>query len=72
MAILRVKDIRKLNDKELDKKLNELKLELAKEKANTSIGANVVSPGKIKEIRRIIARILSIKKEKEVKESKNG
>jgi len=57
MAILRVKDIRKLNDKELKEKLNELQLELSKERANIEIGASVSSPGKIREIRRTIARI---------------
>ncbi|MCK4496710.1 MAG: 50S ribosomal protein L29 [Candidatus Aenigmarchaeota archaeon] len=64
MAILRSKDIRKLSEKELEKKMDELRLELAKEKANISIGASVTSPGRIKEIRKTIARILSVKKEK--------
>ncbi len=57
MAILRVKDIKKLGEKELNEKLNEFKLELAKERANIAIGATVSSPGRIKEIRRGIARI---------------
>ena len=57
MAILRVKDVRKLNDKELKEKLNELQLELSKERANIEIGASVSSPGRNREIRRTIARI---------------
>ncbi len=64
MAILRSKDIRKLSEKELGKKLDELKLELAKEKANISIGASVTSPGRIREIRKTIARVRLIKSEK--------
>lgn len=64
MAILRPKDIRKLSEKELEKKLDELKLELAKEKANISIGASVTSPGRIREIRKTIARVKTIKSEK--------
>ncbi|UCD07790.1 MAG: 50S ribosomal protein L29 [Candidatus Aenigmatarchaeota archaeon] len=64
MAILRSKDIRKLSEKELEKKLDELRLELAKEKANISIGASVTSPGRIREIKKTIARIQTIKKEK--------
>lgn len=63
MAILRPKDLRKMSEKDLEKRLKELKLELAKEKANTKIGASVISPGKIKEIRRTIARIETVKKE---------
>lgn len=64
MAILRTKELREMNEKDLDKKLNELKLELAKEKANINIGASVISPGRIKEIKRTIARIETIKREK--------
>ena len=64
MTILRKKDIRKMDDKEIEKQMKELNLELSKEKANIHIGANVTSPGKLKEIRRTIARINTIKNEK--------
>ncbi|MCK4336027.1 MAG: 50S ribosomal protein L29 [Candidatus Aenigmarchaeota archaeon] len=64
MAILRKKDIRKMDEKELEKQMKELNLELSKEKANIHIGATVTSPGKLKEIRRTIARIKTIKNEK--------
>ncbi|MFH1445395.1 MAG: 50S ribosomal protein L29 [Nanoarchaeota archaeon] len=64
MVISRSKDLRKMNEKDLDKRLKELNLELSKERANISIGASVVSPGKIHEIRKTIARIKTIKKEK--------
>ena len=57
MAILRVKDVRKLGVKELNEKMNELQLELSKERANIEIGASVSSPGRIREIRRTISRI---------------
>ena len=62
MAILRSKDIKKLSEKDLDKRIFELKLEMAKEKAKISIGAQTSSPGKIREIRRTIARIETAKK----------
>ncbi|GEM_PF-676295 len=64
MAVLKMKDIKKLGEKELSEKLNELKLELAKERANIAIGATVTSPGRIKEIRRGIARIETEKTER--------
>jgi large subunit ribosomal protein L29 len=64
MAILKLRDARKLDNAELDKKLNELRLGVAKEKANIAIGAPVSSPGKMREMKRTIARILTIKKEK--------
>jgi large subunit ribosomal protein L29 len=64
MAVLKKKDIRKLDDKETNKKLEELRLELSKERAKIDIGATVTSPGKIRYIRRGIARILTISREK--------
>jgi len=67
MAILRVKDLKKMEEKELDKNLSELRLELSKERANIHIGASVTSPGRLKEIRRTIARIKTIKEGKRAK-----
>jgi large subunit ribosomal protein L29 len=64
MAELRSKDARKLSRSELDEKARELRLEIAKEKANIAIGAPVSSPGKMREMKRTIARILTIRREK--------
>jgi len=64
---LRIKDLKKLKPEELDKKLNELKLELMKERGNIEMGGNIKNPGRIKVIRRDIARILTLKKESEKK-----
>ena len=64
MAISRVKDLRKSNDIDLNKKLKEMKLNLAKERGNIKIGGTVISPGKIKQMKKTIARIETIKKEK--------
>jgi large subunit ribosomal protein L29 len=64
MAIMRKKELRKMETKDIDKKVGELRLEMAKERANIKIGANVTSPGRIKEIRRTIARANTIKREK--------
>ena len=64
---MRIKELRKLNDGDLEKKLNELKLELLKERGNVEMGGNVKNPGRIKVIRRDIARIESLKREKEKK-----
>jgi large subunit ribosomal protein L29 len=64
MAILKSRDARKLDNVELDKKVKELRLEIAKEKANIAIGAPVSSPGKMREMKRTIARISTIKREK--------
>ena len=61
---MRIKDLRKLSDEDLEKRLKELKLELLKERGNIEMGGNIKNPGKIKIIRRDIARILTLNKEK--------
>ena len=60
-------DLRKLSDEDLKKRLDELKLELLKENGNKEMGGNIKNPGKIKIIRRDIARILTMKRERERK-----
>jgi large subunit ribosomal protein L29 len=60
MAIIKMKEIKKLDEKERQKKVGELKLEFAKERANIAIGANVTSPGRLREIRKTIARIKTV------------
>lgn len=70
MAIFRKKKLREMNANELDEKLKELRLEVSKEIASSEVGGSVKSPGRIKEIRRTIARILTIKQEKEKKKKK--
>lgn len=67
MAILRSDEIRKMEEKDLSAKLGELKIELAKEKANIRIGASVTSPGRMKGIKKTIARVETIKREKLLK-----
>lgn len=64
VAVLKVKDIRKMEDKNLNRKLSELRLELLKEMGNVRMGRPVKNPGRIKELRRAIARILTIKCER--------
>ncbi|MBI2579186.1 MAG: 50S ribosomal protein L29 [Candidatus Aenigmarchaeota archaeon] len=61
MAILKMKKIREMNEKELSEKQRELKLELSKEKAASEIGT-VKNPGRIKGLRRTIARMQTLQK----------
>lgn len=58
MAILKTKVLRKMSKEERNKKLKELKLELVKSKVSASKGGS----SKIRETRRIIARILTLNK----------
>ena len=61
MAILKAKKIREMNNKEVQERLKELQLELFKESGSKEIGGTVKNPGQIKEMRRTIARIKTIK-----------
>lgn len=61
---MKTKDLRKMNDSELEKRLKDLRLELMKEKGNVEMGGNVKNPGKIRVIKKTIAKILTLKTER--------
>jgi len=63
----RVKEIRNLSDNELKDRYKELKLELIKVRAKIAGGNIPENPGKVKHIKRDIARILTIMKERGIK-----
>jgi len=67
MAILRVKLIREMKPEEIEKKLSELRLDLAKELGNVKMGRPIKNPGRIKELKKVIARMMTIKKQVKVK-----
>jgi len=62
---MRIKELRELKTDDQEKRLKELKLELLKERGNIEMGGNVKNPGRIKTIRKDIARLLTLKKERE-------
>lgn len=64
MPILRKREIRQLLPEERDKKLSELRTELAKLRTSVKAGGTVENVGRIREIRRTIAQILTIANEK--------
>ena len=59
MAILKKKQIKEMTRVDLINRLNELRLELAKEKGQIAIGGSPANIGKVKETRKTIARILT-------------
>lgn len=63
MAIVRAKEIREMSDEQVEKQLKDLRNELLKERAITATGGAPENPGRIRELRRTIARILTIQKE---------
>ncbi|HDD71501.1 MAG TPA: 50S ribosomal protein L29 [Candidatus Aenigmarchaeota archaeon] len=64
MAILKARQIREMKLEEIERKISELRLELMKEMANVKMRRPIKNPGKIRELKRTIARLLTIKKEK--------
>jgi len=64
MPILRKSEIRKMSIDEIDKRISELRSELIRLKTLSISGGTLENPARIREIRRTIARLLTIKKEK--------
>jgi large subunit ribosomal protein L29 len=63
MPIIRLKEIRDMSSEERMKKLTELKTELLRLKTMIKAGGTVENPARMKELRKTIARILTIEKE---------
>jgi len=64
MAILRASEIVKMPESEKRAKMFELRKELIKLESQRATGAQITSPGKIRAIKRTIARILTLSKTK--------
>jgi len=70
MPILRVKEIRDMTSEERNKKLNELRTEFTRLKTMTRAGGAVENPARIRELRKTIARILTIENEQRLRPEK--
>jgi large subunit ribosomal protein L29 len=70
MPILRVKEIREMSSEERMNKLRELRTELVRLKTMIKAGGSVENPSMIRELRKTIAKILTIEKEEKAKTAK--
>lgn len=70
MAILRNREIWEMNVEELDDRLSQLQKDLMKIKGVLASGGIPEDIGKVREIRRTIARILTIKNIKQKEQNK--
>ena len=70
MPILRVKEIRDVPSEERMKKLSELRTELVRLKTMINAGGTVENPSRIRELRKTIARILTIENEQKIESRK--
>ena len=63
MAILRLKDIRDLSSEKRKEKVTEFRTELARLKTMVEAGGAIDNPTRIRQLRKTIARILTIEAE---------
>ena len=63
MAILRTKEIRKMNPQQRAARLKSTRDELLAIRAKLSSGGSIEDPGRIKELKRVIARIITVQRE---------
>lgn len=66
MAILRMVQIREMSPEERGKRLDEMKTELSKLRTMISAGGSVENPGRVKELRKTIARLKTVMREEEL------
>jgi large subunit ribosomal protein L29 len=71
MPILRIKDVQDMSSEERKEKIVELRTELARLRTMVKAGGSVDNPSRIRELRKTIARILTIETEgRQTKEKK--
>ena len=66
MPIFRIKDIRSMSPEEQQKRLAELQTELVRLKTLVKAGGALENPARMREIRKAVARILTVKNEKKL------
>lgn len=72
MPILRVKEIRDMSSEERTGKLGEFRTELLRLRTMVKAGGSVENPGRIKELRKVIARILTLEREQSLAPTKTN
>lgn len=70
MPIIRLKDIRDMSSEERTKRATELRTELVRLRTMTKAGGSLENTARIRELRKAIARILTIEHEAKLAEAK--
>jgi large subunit ribosomal protein L29 len=65
---IRIKEIKSMPVEDLKSRLEELRKDLIKQNAQIATGTTPKSPGQIKQMKKTIARILTVMKNKESKQ----
>lgn len=66
MAIIRSSEIRQLSDVELQEQMEKLRIELIQHYGKVSAGGSTENPGRIRELRRTVARLMTEKNKRRV------
>ncbi len=64
MAIFKTTEIRNMNDGEIAEELTKLEMDLIRERGIGTAGGAPEKPGRIKDVRRTIARIKTVQRER--------
>lgn len=72
MPLMRKKDIRDMSSEDRKKKIVELQTELVRLKTMVKAGGSIDNPSRIRELRKAIARILTIETQEELAKEKKG
>jgi len=64
MAIFKIEEIRNMSEEEIAEELRKLQSDLVRERGIVTAGGAPEKPGRIKDIRRTIARIKTVQKER--------
>ncbi len=64
MAILRIKEVREMDDSALRNKYNDIKKELINLNTNSRVSGKNINTGHIKEMRKTLARMLTVLRER--------
>jgi len=68
MAIVRKNELKQMDEKTINDKIKDLRLELIKVNAQISMGSMPEKPGRIKEIKRTIARLITTKNNRRLRD----
>lgn len=64
MSVLKTREIREKDEKELKQQLNDLQKELVEERGQIEVGGFAENPGRISQMRKTIARIHTVLNER--------
>ena len=68
MPILRMSQMREMSREDQEKRLEEFRTELSKVKTMINAGGSIENPGRVKTLKKTIARMLTVMREEELAE----